>query len=155
MNRCICFFLGKIHGLPSLIKTARLNKLKSTQMTMRSSRPATSTGSLQIMCSKGGTLSNNKFASTLIKKLNKVLRRNRAIHRNLQSVPTSSTLDQRFRFSHPTSSFDHSREEPESIELESLLNPPEDMVPQALWDELFDSAFEAVGDASVDIFDVK
>ena len=88
------------------------------------------------------------FVCTLIKKLNQVALRNRIIQRNLTSV---SPLTKRSRASKqseyeqtcPTKSF-HS--DPDA-------NQEETSFPQEIWDEMYDSAFEAIQDVSfVDFF---
>ncbi len=39
-----------------------------------------------------------------------------------------------------------------TMDCEMQIFSPEGLVPQQQWDELFDSAFEAIGETSVDIF---
>jgi hypothetical protein len=93
------------------------------------------------------------FAGALKKKLNVLVTKNRIIQRSLHSM--SARNCGRFKcarhvyrgcamslnLSHP------------ALQCEKQNLPLEEHVPQQEWDELLDSAFEAIGDTSIDIFD--
>jgi hypothetical protein len=136
-------------------------------MTTRFSRKAHSASSKKSNCSSVKSNGKNRaFAGALIKKLNEIATRNRIIQRSLHSV--SARMEERFKCK-------HLRDESTAIECNSnnfaldldfptfplhntsdleLPNfPQEDPVPQQEWDELFESAFEAIGDRSIEAFD--
>jgi hypothetical protein len=93
------------------------------------------------------------FAGPLKKKLNVLVTRNRIIQRSLHSM--SARNDRRFKCARhvcngPSFTLDLSHN---TLEYETQNLSLEEHVPQQEWDELLDSAFEAIGDTSVDIFD--
>ena len=99
--------------------------------------------------SKGGEFKCRAFAYTLIKKLNLVAARHRVIQRNLISV--STPLAKRFRTALSDGSKSRkAQEEKNSTDVLSLSQSQEDLVPQQLWDELFEIAIEAITE---EIFD--
>ena len=92
------------------------------------------------------------FAGALKKKLNTLVTRNRIIQRSLHSIV--ARIDGRFKDSQHSSrdnccALDWSYP---SMEFETQNFPHDELVPQQQWDELFESAFEAIGDTSADIF---
>ena len=98
--------------------------------------------------------SQRAFVCTLIKKLNQVALRNRIIQRNLKSV---SPLDKRFRSSQVSeckqSDFSCSTD---SLNVGHAANQQENSFQQQQWDEMFESAFEAIHDETfVDFFNEK
>ncbi len=82
-------------------------------------------------------------------KLNALAIRNRIIQRSLHSI--SARMDGRFLSSNrKSSSLDLSHP---FVECDGQNFSQEELVPQQQWDDLFESAFEVIGDTSVDIFD--
>ena len=88
------------------------------------------------------------FVCTLIKKLNQVALRNRIIQRNLNSV---SPLTKRSRASKQSEC--EQTWPTMSIDLDPDASQEESSFPHEVWDEMYDSAFEAIQDVSfVDFF---
>ena len=98
--------------------------------------------------------SKNAFVCKLIKKLNQVALRNRIIQRNLKSA---SPLAKRCRSS-PVSECKQSDFScsTDSLNVEHVANQQENPFQQQQWDEMFESAFEAIHDETfVDFFNEK
>ena len=94
------------------------------------------------------------FAGTLIAKLNQVTARNRAIQRNLQSV--SAQWNRRFMVTNRSKSRTEDCDKSVNKAAFDCLQPcQEDLIPQQLWDDLFDTAIDAIGNFPIDIFDEK
>ena len=122
-------------------------------MTIRMFRTSiTSVGTHKLLVRKGRRSKNRILACALIQKLNQVASRRRTIERNLKSV--SALLDGRFRVAHRIESdTDCGNQAADVLDFGCRADQEEDLVPQQLWDHLFDSAFQAIGNADVDIFD--
>ena len=93
------------------------------------------------------------FAGALKKKLNALITRDRIVQRSLHSM--SARIGGRIKSARHVSSdssFYLNLNFP-AMECDIHNRSIEELVPQQEWDELFDSAFEAIGDTSVDIFE--
>ena len=109
---------------------------------------------------------NRAFAGALIKKLKEVATRDRIIQRSLHSV--SVRMEARFKCkqlrddsaaiecnsNHSSLDLDFpSFVHHSTSDLDFPNFPQEDLVPQQEWDELFESAFEAIGDTDIEAFE--
>ncbi len=109
---------------------------------------------------------NRAFAGALIKKLKELATRDRIIQRSLHSV--SARREARFKCKELPdeiatiecnsnySSLDldfpiFARQSTSDLEFPNC--PQEDPVPQQEWDDLFESAFEAIGETPIDAFE--
>ena len=100
-------------------------------------------------------LHNTAFAYILSKKLKKVAARNRVIQRNFKSM---STIDKRFRTVNRCEvcvDGSNGNDMDSSNGNDNISFEQEDLIPQKLWDELFDSAFQAIAYVSTDFFNEK
>ena len=100
-------------------------------------------------------LHNTAFACILSKKLKQVAARNRIIQRNFKSM---STIDKRFlTVNRCEVCVDGSKgnDMDSSNGNDKISFEQEDLIPQKLWDELFDSAFQAIAYVSTDFFNEK
>ena len=92
------------------------------------------------------------FAAALIKKLNAHAKCKRIIKRSLHSL--SVRREARFRcknLSDTSTTIECSQNITSDLEFPELTE--DGLVPQQQWDELFESAFEAIGDTCVEAFD--
>jgi hypothetical protein len=87
------------------------------------------------------------FDGALIKKSNDHAKFSRIIQRSLQSVSV------RTKQISDTRNTDKCNSDDTASELELSYCHEEDLVPQQQWDELFESAFEAISDTCIKAFD--
>ena len=95
---------------------------------------------------------NEGFASTLIKKLRRVAFLNKIIRRNLHSIHSRIARGKQRKYHQILLSETKKNKTSISANFDSII---QDHVPQKEWDDLFESAFLAIGNAVVDIFDSK
>jgi hypothetical protein len=135
-----------LHSSPKHPSEPMMTKLFSQKASYANCR-----GAEQYLMRKQINGRGRAFSGARMKELNALAKRNRTIRR---SKGGSARVDRRFKCSQCISSdvsivldLNHPNAECESQEFSQ-----EKLIPQKQWDELFDSAFEAIGEISGDLF---
>jgi hypothetical protein len=92
------------------------------------------------------------FADALIKKLNAHAKCTRIIQRSLHSVSVRRDARLKCKQYRDTSTTAYCYSKSAASDLEFSDCPDEVHVPQQQWDELFESAFEAIGETCIEAF---
>ncbi len=100
-------------------------------------------------------VNHRAFAGALIKKLNEHAKCKRIIQRSLHSVSVrrEASFKRKLQQLRDTSTTEECFSNNTTFDLEFPNFPEESLVPQHQWDELFESAFEAIGDTCIEAFD--